>query len=107
MTQPFAIPSMLLLIASLPLILGLIPRNPFYGVRTLKTLSNDRIWYPVNRFAGAALITASCIYGLVAIIVPYNQLATDNSMQWGIHLAAFVLPILVALSLAIRYAKRL
>ena len=43
-TQPFAIPTAILFLISMPLVLGLIPRNHFYGVRTLKTLSGDGVW---------------------------------------------------------------
>jgi|WetSurMetagenome_2_1015567.scaffolds.fasta_scaffold138465_2 uncharacterized membrane protein len=105
--QPFAVPVLLLFIAAVPLIFGLIPPNRFYGVRTSKTLSDDRVWYPVNRLAAATLMMGSGVYGMVAALVPYDRLASDNFVNWGIHLAAFVVPIVLALSLAIWYAKRL
>ena len=105
--QPFAIPALLLFIVSVPLVLGLIPRNRFYGVRTRKTLSEDRIWYAVNRLAAAVLMVGSVVYGLVALLVPYDRLVSDNFVKWGIHLAAFVVPIVIALTLTRAYARRL
>ena len=106
-SQPFAVPALLLFVFSVPLIFGIIPRNRFYGVRTLKTLSDDGVWYRVNRLSAAAIMTASGVYGVVAMLVPYDRMASDNFMIWGFHLAAFVMPLAIGLSLAIRYAKRL
>jgi uncharacterized membrane protein len=44
---------------ALPLTLGRIPPNPYYGFRTPKTQSSPSVWYPANRFAGWLLIAAS------------------------------------------------
>lgn len=105
-SQPFAVPALLFFIAAVPLIIGLVPRNRFYGVRTLKTLSDDRIWYSVNRLAAVALMVASSVYGIVAVFLPYDRSASDNFTIWGIHLVAFIVPIVIGLTLALRYAKR-
>ena len=104
-SQPFATPALVLFIAAVPLVLGLIPRNRFYGVRTLKTLSDDRVWYVVNRLAGAGVMIASIVYGAVAVAWPYDRSASDNVSTWGLHLAAFVVPMIVGLSVAVWYAK--
>jgi len=42
--QPFIVPAVLIALLSVPLILGLVPPNRFYGVRTRKTLAGDQIW---------------------------------------------------------------
>ncbi|HEV7427230.1 MAG TPA: SdpI family protein [Thermoanaerobaculia bacterium] len=101
-TQPFAIPAFALFIVTIPLALGVIPRNRLYGFRTKRTLADDAAWYPVNRFAGFAIMIASAIYGAVAMANPYKR---DLSV-WLVHLAAFAIPLVIALSLAARYAKR-
>ena len=44
---------------SIPMVLGKIPPNRFYGFRTRKTLSNPEVWYRANRLAGIDLIVAS------------------------------------------------
>jgi hypothetical protein len=41
-----------LILLSLPLWLGLVPRNYIYGFRVASTLKSDAIWYPVNTSAG-------------------------------------------------------
>ncbi|HEV7572805.1 MAG TPA: SdpI family protein [Thermoanaerobaculia bacterium] len=101
-TQPFAIPAFALFIVSIPLALGMIPRNRLYGFRTRQTLADDAAWIGVNRFAAIAIMIASAIYGAVATANPYNR---DFSV-WLVHLGAFAIPLVVALSLAARYGKR-
>jgi hypothetical protein len=105
--QPFAVPALLLFIAAIPLIFGLVPRNRFYGVRMPKTLSNDKIWYSVNRHAAVVIMIGSSVYGMVAVFAPYDRSVSGSWASWGIHLAAFVVPIVIGLYLTIRYAKRL
>ena len=103
--QPFAIPAVALFILAIPLVLGLIPRNRFYGMRTARTLSDERAWYAANRVAGIAVMAASAVYGAVAVVWPYDRSATDSFSTWAVHLAAFVVPIVVGLSVAARYAR--
>ncbi|MEN3333727.1 MAG: hypothetical protein V7641_3092 [Blastocatellia bacterium] len=105
-TQPFAVPAVILFVVAIPLVLGLIPRNRFYGVRTLKTLADDGVWYPANRVAGVAVVLASAVYGAVAARWPYDRAASDNLSTWTLHLAAFVTPLIVGLGVAVWYAKR-
>jgi uncharacterized membrane protein len=104
--QPFAIPALVLFIVAVPLVLGLIPRNRFYGVRTRASLPDDHVWYAVNRLAGSAIMIASVVYAAVALAWPYDRSASDNSSTWGLHLAAFVVPLIVGIAPALRYAKR-
>ena len=72
-SQPFAVPALLLFVVAVPLVLGVVPRNRLYGVRTARALSGDGVWYPANRVAGAAIMIASSVYaplvlGLVAVL---------------------------------------
>ena len=105
--QPFAIPALLLFLVSVPLVVGLIPRNRLYGFRTKKTLSDDGIWYRVNRLAGFAVMIASVVYGAVAANWPYDRAAPDNFSIWLLHLAAFAGSLVVALSVAGWYSRGL
>jgi uncharacterized membrane protein len=49
LSQPFFVPASIILLLALPLILGLIPPNRIYGVRTAETLADKSLWYQVNR----------------------------------------------------------
>jgi uncharacterized membrane protein len=103
-TQPFFVPAVIILVVSLSLVLGLIPRNRVYGIRTRQTLSDDRTWYSVNRCGGGMILAASVFYLLVALISPYSGAAL---LAWPLHLAAFAGPLLVSALVIARYKRNL
>src|SRR5215813_12138314 len=107
LNQPFAIPSIALFAVSVPLLLGLIPRNSIYGFRTRKTLSSDDVWQRVNRVAAVAVMIASIVYLTVATLWPYDRSAIDNLSSWGLHLVAFAGPLAIGLGAVARYTKRI
>lgn len=53
----------LAVVLGVPMALGLVPPNRFYGYRTRKTLSSVVVWYRANRISGSSLIIA----GIAAI----------------------------------------
>lgn len=55
--QPFFLPAAIIGVLEIPLILGLVPRNRLYGVRTSKTLADDHAWYPANRVGGPLVLS--------------------------------------------------
>ncbi len=93
--QPFFVPAILIALLAAPLILGLVPRNRVYGVRTRKTLAEDGIWYPANRLGGWLLLASSALYLLISTVVPYEAPA-GSLAAWLLHLGAFVGPLLVS-----------
>jgi uncharacterized membrane protein len=104
--QPFAIPALLLFLIAIPLAIGLIPRNRFYGVRTPKALGDDKVWYPVNRFGGFSIMLASLVYAAVAMTWPYSKSSSDDFVIWLMHLAGFLLPLVTGIALTFIYAKK-
>ena len=54
-----------LMIAALPMILGLLPRNWLYGMRTPYSMSSDGAWYRQNVIGGIALL----VWGLVWLLM--------------------------------------
>jgi len=66
----FAIATMLMVALSVPLMRGKIKPNMIYGVRTPKTLSDERIWYRSNAYGGRLLFRTGLIQ-LVAIVALY------------------------------------
>jgi SdpI/YfhL protein family len=105
--QPFFIPSVLMLLLSVPLVLGLVPRNRFYGIRTAKTLADERSWQRANRYGGRLLILSSAVYLSVALIFPDPAAGANHPQRWLLHLGAFVLPLLVSLLLIRRCVRSL
>jgi uncharacterized membrane protein len=105
--QPFFIPSLLISVIAIPLLLGLIPRNRWYGIRTPQALSDENAWYRSNRFGGWTFLFSGMIYFLVARIFPTSKPSGSDFALWGLHLCAFALPLLASVLLTIRYVKGL
>jgi uncharacterized membrane protein len=105
--QPFFVPAVIIFIAAIPLILGLIPRNRLYGIRTQKTLSDDSMWYRSNRLGGWAMLLSSVIYLAVAIIYPASGPRDSNFSLWLLHLGAFIIPLSASVVLTLRYVRNL
>ena len=102
--HPFFIPSVIFFLLSIPLILGLVPPNRGYGIRTAKTMSEPRLWYSANRFGGWTLLVSSGIYLVMTLVSPS---AERDFTVWLCHLAAFAIPLLVSLLLIRGYIRRL
>ncbi len=61
-----------LILLSIPLILGRVPRNPWYGVRTQRTMhGSEAEWYAINRKGGFILFCISCVVLIVLSAVPH------------------------------------
>ena len=105
--QPFLVPAVLILLFSIPLVLGIVPRNRFYGIRTCRTLSTDDIWYPANRFGGWALIISCLFYLLLTVLVPNNKDQLANFSLWSVHFGGFLIPLATGIILTLLYVKKL
>jgi len=69
----FAFAGLLLIVLSIPLLLGKVPPNWFYGVRTKKTLSSKDIWYKANKYSARDLIKLGVIQVLYNIVlIPFG-----------------------------------
>ena len=52
-----------------PLLLGRVRPNFWYGCRTSKTLSDERVWYAVNRVTGQDMILAGALIVISSLAV--------------------------------------
>jgi uncharacterized membrane protein len=102
---PFLIPSILILIVSILLVMGWIPKSRFYGVRTRKTLSDEKVWYAANRFGGWLFITSSLIYLGIAFFALYS--ADSVFLNWRAYIAGLLLPLGISIPIIYSYAKKL
>ena len=91
---------------ALPLALRKIPRNRLYGVRTRRTLADDRVWYETNAYGGRCLIVASGVT-IVTVAVLYGLAPLPRDLLVPAGVAALVVSSLVAAILAVRHAGRL
>jgi len=95
----------LIIIGCVPMILGKVKRNAWYGFRTAKTVASDEFWYPANRFAGCA-IAAGAVVSIAALTALE---VTQPSVTLSNHLRAAVLlvPLLLAVSASLLYCWKL
>ena len=75
----------------IPLLLGRVPPNSFYGCRTKKTLSDEKLWYAVNRVTGRDLII-----GGVAVVVTALGILSLRPRAHPNHAAMILLAVLVS-----------
>ena len=90
---------------SVPLVLGLVPRNRFYGFRTRAAMESDSAWLRINRVAGVLLSLAAVAYLLVARLAP----TADRDIGLDVthpHFHALVGPLVLAMVITSIYARR-
>jgi len=57
-------------IAGVPLMMGIVPPNPYYGWPTRRSSSKPELWKQVNMFFGRAVVVAAALAAI--IIMVYN-----------------------------------
>jgi|KBSMisStaDraftv2_1062788.scaffolds.fasta_scaffold60339_5 uncharacterized membrane protein len=67
---PFLIACAVIAAVSVPLILRAVPPNRWYGFRTTRTLSNEKLWFRANHFAGWAFLAAAGATAAVLVFAP-------------------------------------
>jgi uncharacterized membrane protein len=104
MSQPFSllIPCIVILVAAVPMMLGLVPPNGFYGFRTRKTMSSPERWARANRFAGIALFLGA---GLSIAVFMVNPALSSGRSLLGV--AVLIVPLAVAIAASFIYVSRL
>jgi uncharacterized membrane protein len=81
-----------------PLLRGRVPPNDWYGCRTEKTLSDDRVWYAVNRVTGRDLV----FVGIVVVVSSLAALIIENEVNSAkITLALLLLLIFSVVGMAV------
>jgi uncharacterized membrane protein len=83
----------LAIVFGIPMALGLVPPNPYYGYRTRKTFSSTDTWYRANRIAGCSLLMA----GILALC--HNLLLQHDHPGWPSATKQLIMTISAALLL--------
>lgn len=92
------------LLAAMPLILGRVKRNRWYGLRTCRTLASDEVWYLANRFYGWSLVAASLVSAISLTALMIHDLATEIPLLVAL---AVLLPLLLSAAISSLYAWKL
>lgn len=89
---------------SLPLILGWVPPNRWYGVRVVASFQSKTLWYRINHRGGAYLF----FWSLVVVLVGCGLLMVPRPLANGVVILAGFSPLvmLIAAWQTSRYAHR-
>lgn len=82
----FIVDGILLIALAIPLLHRKVSPNSWYGFRTRKTLSDEKIWYAVNHVAGRDMVIAGTIIIISSIIL----LLLDGWVSFGKAVAILV-----------------
>ena len=103
----------LMVILAIPMILQRIKPNFWYGIRTRKTLSDEKIWNPANQYAGKALLLAGIVMvgsSLGLYWVTGNSQwtpATNDALLFTLWLVGLFAPLGASVGASLAYLKRL
>lgn len=92
----------ILIAVSIPLCLGKIKMNRFYGFRIQKAFESEENWYRINRFGAKALMCWSVVIitiGIACLYIEPPHVMTVAKVSFG--------SLLVPLALTFLYARRL
>lgn len=98
--------SMLLILASLPLIAKKVKPNSWYGFRAPQTLANPDVWYAVNAHAGIRLLATGVITMAAALGLAYVPGLDVDSYAWAC-LAVFAVTFGLGMVQSWRYMRSL
>jgi hypothetical protein len=96
---------LLIIVLSIPLVRGRVPRNRLYGVRLHQSLQSDDAWYAINRFGGKRLIASAIplvLLGIICFFLPLQRHMT-LTLILGFAPLAFVL---IAVGQVVWFAQR-
>jgi hypothetical protein len=96
----------MLIALSIPLILGRVPPNRWYGFRVRRTLERPEIWYPANRYSGQLGAALGLILVVAAVALYFIPGIGFESFAWS-FLAVVVTGVGFFLDLSFRYLKSL
>ncbi len=79
MAAIFVLNGLLVAALAVPMILGIVPPNQAYGLRTERTLSSPEVWYPANRIGGIyMLVSAMAIVAGSLLLLRYGRRLRPN-----------------------------
>jgi len=95
------------IVFSIPLILGLIPRNRFFGFAIpVFTMSSDAVWYHANRVAGIAYVTAGAFWLSLEWLLPQVMSPRRSALRLADALGWSSLVVAVLATVWLVYRRR-
>ena len=97
----------LIIAISVPLIMGMVPRNHWYGFRTTKTLSSDSVWYQANRIGGKYFIVAALVQLAVLFVMHLAWPQREDELINTYGAVLTIVPLLIAVVIWFLRVRRL
>ncbi|KAB2693112.1 MAG: hypothetical protein CMH69_15210 [Nitratireductor sp.] len=69
---------LLFAVVGMPLLLKMVPPNPFYGVRTKATLASVSVWYQANFWAGLVAVVLGLLAAGASAAIHRSATIPDN-----------------------------
>lgn len=104
----FSLSGLLVTGLAIPMILGKVKPNWWYGFRTPKTLGDEQIWYKANTYAGKLMLITGLSWIVGAIVLRYIP-AIGGSFElynWA-YLLLVTIGLAALLILSLRYLRSL
>lgn len=105
-TVLFLFVGVVLFSVGVPLLMEIVKPNWVYGCRTKKTLSNEVLWYKVNRRGGRNFMLAGLITSFASTMLYVLRPALSGDAYTLVLMAVMVVAMGVALADTLRYEHR-
>ena len=103
----------LLMGLGVPLMLRKVGRNSIYGFRTPKTLSDDKIWYEANRYAGMLMLVCGAVIVVAAAAArmiigePAPGKKPDETLLFTLSILVPAIPLAFCMIASFRHLRKL
>jgi uncharacterized membrane protein len=95
--------ALLFVVLGVPLMLGKVKRNSFYGARFPATMADDRVWDVVNRKTGLVFVAGGTVAGIVDLLGITGVVTRDVGLY---VVGALMVYVLMASVVLWRYSER-
>ena len=91
----------------IPLFRRQVKPNSWYGCRTTKTMSNERIWYAVNRVTGRDMIAAGIAVLISSFVVFLLRSELNSDFAAALLLAVLIIGVGIMVVNSLKAQKRM
>ena len=103
----FAGVGLLYIALGIPLFRGQVKPNAWYGYRTTKTMSDQKVWYAVNRIAGRDMIAAGTAVLISSLVVFLLRSRMNSDFAATVLLAVLILGVAAMVVNSLKAQKRM